>query len=162
MNKISKKNKKPTAKVPKNSRYEFIEHTADVKFKAYGKNFEEALINTGKAAVEVMTDLKKIKIKQKKNIKIEAKTKESLVYDFLEELIFLIDTEGFLVKEIKKMKVEKEKSKTAKEKFILSAILEGDNAKDYDIHTQIKSATYSDMNIEEKKGKCTIQVVLDI
>jgi SHS2 domain-containing protein len=159
--------KKTAAKSPKAQKrvkYEFLEHTADVKFRAYGKSFEEALANAGIAAIAVMTDVKKIKLKQKKQIKVEAKTKESLIYDFLEELIFLIDTEGFLVKEIKELKVKKIKTNNAKEqeKLVLTAILEGDNAKNYDIHTQIKSATYSDMIIEETKGKCTIQMVLDI
>jgi SHS2 domain-containing protein len=140
-----------------NAEFEFLDHTADVKFRSYGKNFEEALENAGKATIQVITDIKKIKVTQKKQIKIDSKTKESLVYDFLEELIYLIDTEGFLAKEIKKIKIQK-----TKDRYILTADLAGDNAKSYDIHTQIKAVTYNDMKIEETKNHCMIQIVHDI
>lgn len=137
--------------------YEFLEHTADVKFRAYGKNFEEALSNAGKATIALMTDINAIKQKKTKEVKIESRTKESLVYDFLEKLIFLIDTEGFLMKETKKIKV-KQKNGT----LLLSAVLKGDIAKNYDVHTYIKAVTYSDMLIDEGKKECIIQVVHDI
>lgn len=137
--------------------YEFLEHTADVKFRAYGKSFEEAISNAGKATIAVMTDIRKIRQKKTKEVKIESKTKESLIYDFLEKLIFLIDTEGFLMKEIKKIKVKRQNGILS-----LSAVLKGDLAKNYDVHTYIKAVTYSDMLIDESKKKCTIQVVHDI
>ena len=52
-------------------KYKFLEHTADAKFQAYGKNMEEAFSNAALAMFSVITDTKKIK----KNIKkgIEAK-----------------------------------------------------------------------------------------
>ena len=137
--------------------YEFLEHTADVKFRAYGKNFEEAISNAGKATIAVMTDISAIRQKKTKEIKIESKTKESLVYDFLEKLVFLIDTEGFLMKEVKRINVKKRNGLLS-----LNAVLKGDNARNYDVHTYIKAVTYSDMLIDEEKKGCAIQVVHDI
>lgn len=168
-----KNSDKPKSKLAGNKEFEFFEHTADVKFRAYGKNFAEALANAGKATMQVMTDIKKIKPVQKKQINVTSKTKESLIYDFLEELIFLVDTEGFLAKNIK-IKIRKQnatnnathKDKNKKDKqlstYSLTATIEGDNAKKYDIHTQIKAVTYNDMIIEETKDRCSIQIVHDI
>ena len=56
--------------------YEFLEHTADVKFRAYGKTLEEAFSNAALATSAVMTDVKKIKGKIEKTIAVQSKTKE--------------------------------------------------------------------------------------
>ncbi|MGV8169443.1 MAG: archease [Candidatus Nanoarchaeia archaeon] len=153
--------KKKTAKTktPKKTEYEFLEHTADVKFKAYGKNFEEAFANAAKATIAVMTDIKKIKPKFTKKIIVEANTAEALLYDFLEELIYVMDTEGFLMGDVSKIKID---TANPNYKFVLKAELRGDFAKNYDVHTYIKAVTYNDMEIQETKNKVTIQVVHDI
>lgn len=139
--------------------YEFLEHTADVKFLAYGKNLEEAFRNAAKATIDVMTDIKKIKPKTRKKIMIEANTKESLLYDFLEEIIYVMDTEGFLMCDAEKIIID---TKNPNYKFVLKAELVGDFAKNYDVHTYIKAVTYNDMEIQESKNKVSVQVVHDI
>ncbi len=141
--------------------YEFLEHTADAKFRAHGKSFEEALANAGKAMTSIMTDINKIKPKKTKKISLSSKTKESLVYDFFEKLIFLIDTEGFIAREFRDIHI-KEEGKGNSKKYALTLMIDGDSANNYEIHTQIKSATYSDMKLEESEEECIIQAVLDI
>ena len=136
--------------------YEFLEHTADVKFRAYGKTLEEAFSNAALATSAVMTDVKKIKGKIEKTIAVQSKTKESLLYDFLEKLLYLLDTESFIASKVKSLKIKKGKA------FKLIATVIGDNADGYDVHPYIKAVTYNDMLIKEEKGKVTIQVVHDI
>lgn len=137
-------------------KYEFLEHTADVKFRAYGKTLEEAFINAALATAKAMTE-DTIQPKIEKQIEVEAKKKESLLYEFLEELLFLVDTEAFILSEVKELSIKDED-----EKFILTATLLGDEADKYDISTHIKAVTYSEMLIEEKEDNVTIQVVHDI
>ena len=48
-------------------KFRFLEHTADAKFQAYGKNIEEAFSNAALAMFSVITDIKKI---NKKEVKI--------------------------------------------------------------------------------------------
>jgi SHS2 domain-containing protein len=160
----------------KTKKFEFLEHTADVKFRAYGKNLEEAFENAALATFEIMTPIKKVKPKQKKTIKVEAKKKRSLLYDFLEELIVLTDTEGFLLSKVKSLKITErkgsngqnnkgndEESKKGKAPlFQLKAVVVGDAGGQYDVSTYIKAVTYSDMFIKEEPGKVVIQVVHDI
>ncbi|MGV8161808.1 MAG: archease [Candidatus Nanoarchaeia archaeon] len=153
---VRKLNKIDSQKKPA---YEFLEHTADVKFKAYGKNLEEAFCNAAKATIDLMTDIKKIMPKSRKKIIIEANTKEALLYDFLEELIYVMDTEGFLTCNIQKIIID---TKNPNYKFVLKAELVGDYAKNYDVHTYIKAVTYNDMQILETKSGVTLQVVHDI
>lgn len=135
----------------------FLEHTADVKFRAYGKNIEEAFANAARATFQIITDIACVKKKKKKIISVQAGTKEQLLYDFLNELLFLVDTEGFLMADVLKVSVKKTKSK-----FTLRCTIIGDSNKQYEIKSQIKSVTYNDMFIREQKNRVTIQVVHDI
>ena len=137
-------------------KYHFLSHTADVKFRAYGKSLEEAFQNAALATFATMTDIKKVKPKKRKRISVKAQTKETLLYDFVQEMLFLVDTEGFLLSHIEKLKIEYKKG------YILRAVLLGDAGEQYEIITQIKSATYNDMFTKEEKKAVTIQMVLDI
>ena len=137
--------------------YEYLPHTADVKFKAYGKDLEEAFKNAALATFDIMTDIKKVKTKIEKEISVKAIRKETLLYDFLEALLYQMDTEGFLLHEVKDIEIKK-----TDKGYTLNALVAGDEAEGYDVSSYIKSVTYSDMFIKEEKGKVTIQVVHDI
>ena len=84
-----------------------------------------------------------------------------MLYDFLGEIIYLVDTEGFLTCDVKQIAITSG-TNTETYKFVLRAELIGDLATKYDVHTYIKSVTYNDMLIVEKKNKVMIQVVHDI
>lgn len=140
-----------------NKKYEFLEHTADAKIRAYGKTLEEAFSNVAEATIAVMTDVEKIKEQEERKIKISSQTMKSLLYDFLEELLFLLDTEGFIMKRVKKMNMIKMKKNIELECEIL-----GDYARNYEIHSTIKAITYSEMEIKQTKEGTMIQIVHDI
>ena len=136
-------------------KYQFLEHTADVKFQAFGTSLAEAFVNAALATTRVMTE-DVVAQKEKKDIHLEAEKKESLLYDFLEELVFFVDTEGFLVGDVK-LRLEKKEGK-----YHLEATLLGDSAEHYEIATHIKSPTYHEMFIKVEQNKVVVQVVLDI
>ena len=137
--------------------YEFLEHTADAKFRAYGKTLEEAFTNAALATTAIMCGVKKVRQSIEKTINVAAKKKESLLFDFLQQLVILLDTEGFLLGGVKSLTISKNK-----EGYSLHAIILGDSADHYEIHTAIKAVTYNDMFIKEEQGLITIQVVHDL
>ncbi len=138
--------------------YEFLEHTADVKIRAYGKTLGEAFKNTAIATTAVMTDIKQVKETEEKKIRITANDRESLLYDFLQEMLYLLDTEGYLAKSVKRIKIQETKTG-----YELTATLIGDHAqRGYDVHTYIKAVTYNEMEINENEKGVTIQLVHDI
>lgn len=136
--------------------FEFLPHTADVKFRAYGQTLEEAFANAALATTAVMTE-DTIKANKEKKVSITATTKEALLYDFLEKLVYFVDTEGFLVGQVKTLTIAKKGNA-----YRLYAVLLGDSADTYDVSMHIKAVTYSDMFIKEQKTGVTIQVVHDI
>ena len=136
-------------------KYEFLEHTADVKFRAYGKTLEKAFENAAIATFQVMTDVNKIEKKHDKDIKVKGDTAQTLLYNFLEELIFLMDSESFLLADVKL------------EEFghgFLKAKLIGDYQEEfkYDVHTYIKAVTYNELLVDETEKGYMVQVVHDI
>lgn len=138
-------------------KYKFLKHTADVKFQAFGKTLEEAFSNAAVAMFEVMIKTKKINKKMTKKIEIKAEDKESLLYKWLEELLYLLDTEFFMLNSVKNMKI------TKMEKYVLKAEIAGDTFKEeYERYGAVKAVTYEEMFIKEEKDKATVQVVLDI
>src|SRR3989338_11545726 len=78
--------------------YEFLPDiaTADVAFLAYGKTLSEVFMNCGLATEEVMVDLRTVKNTAEKKIILENKYVDKLLFEFLEELIFLKDAEQVL------------------------------------------------------------------
>ena len=138
--------------------YIYLSHTADAKFRAFGANLDEAFANAAYAMTDVITDHKKIKAKVKEKISVKSEDEKALLYDFLEKFLILLDTKGFLLSKISKIKIEKEKRG-----FSLTAEVSGDNnPENYDIKTAIKAVTYQEMDIKKEKGKVTLQVVVDI
>lgn len=137
-------------------RYTYLEHTADVKFRAYGKTLEEAFSNAALAMTNIITDVDGVKALVEAEMEIESATKEALLYDFMQELIFLLDTEKLLVSEVSSMKITREG------RYMLKAKVSGDYCRNYATSGDIKSATYNFMLIEEHKDDVMIQMVLDI
>ena len=138
-------------------KYKFLEHTADAKFKAFGKNLEEAFSNAALAMFSIMTKTEEIKPEIKKEINITEADLKSLLYSFLEELLFLMDSESFVLNKIRKITIKKDKV------YTLSAIAVGDKISEkYELHGEVKAVTYNEMEINEEKDKVTVQVVVDL
>ena len=138
--------------------YEFLEHTADVKFIASGKTLEKAFENCAYALTDTMTNHKKIAQTVQKEISVESEDNKALLYDFLEQFLILVDTNGFILGKIKSIKIEKNKKGLK-----LTAKVVGDTKIErYEIDTHIKAVTYSEMFIKRSKGSYSIQVILDI
>ncbi len=134
-------------------KFKFLEHTADIKFQAEGKSLDMAFKNAGLALKEIISGDIKIKPKIKKQMKITGKDKEELLYTFLEEFLFLFDTEDFILSKITKLKI------VGKE---LVADVIGDDAEDYKFTNNVKAITYNDMFIKKQKDKYVCQVVVDV
>ena len=144
-------------------KFQFLEHTADMKFQAFGSSLEEAFENSALAMFNAMYD-GKVKAKEKRKIEVSGKDKESLLYNFLEELLFLMDSEGFFLSSCK--------VKINEKNLALKAELQGDDAKNYKISLDVKAVTYNEMFVKRekiekkektgKKDKFICQVVVDV
>ena len=142
----------------KSLKYEYLPHTADVKFRAYGKTLEEAFANAAFALYNVMVRTAAVEPITKKDIAADGTDLPALLQSFLEQFIILLDTDNFFLSKVKKITIS-----GGNGNYKLAAVVVGDEAKNYEtIGPQVKAATYNDMHVEQKDGTWEAQVVVDI
>jgi SHS2 domain-containing protein len=134
------------------TKFEFLPHTADIKFRAYGTTLNELFENIVLAISSIISKDQKISTKKGKMISVSGDDSESLLYNFIDELIYLFDAESFIPV----------KAKVTLMGFNLKAELFGDDAKNYKDLDSIKAATYSEMFIKKNKDIWTAQAVVDV
>jgi SHS2 domain-containing protein len=134
-------------------KYKFLKHTADIKFQAFGKNVEEVFENSALALKEIICGKIKVKNSLKKKIKISGKDFESLLYKFLEEIIYFLEGEKFVISKIEKIEIKNMK---------LTAEIFGDKTANYNFTNKVKAVTYNDMFVKSENEKWISQVVIDV
>ena len=139
-------------------RFKFLEHTTDAEIEAYGKTLEEAFENAALATEETMVTLSSISGASQRNVSVKAKDLESLLYAWLEELIFLQDTDGMLFSNFS-CKISKRK-----QDFELNATCFGEkyDPARHEQKTAIKAPTYHDMKIIQEKDRVSMRFLLDL
>ncbi len=139
-------------------KFKFLAHTADAKFQAYGKTLNETFSNSALAMFSIIVETRFIDKKISKKISLKSSDLNSLLYKFLEKLLYLLDTKFFLLADIKSLKISKKASN-----FFLDAEVVGDKFHEkYELLGSVKAVTYNQMFIKKVKGKYIAQVVVDI
>jgi len=139
-------------------KYKFFDHTADVLFEAYGKTLNELFENSALALQETQTDLKDVKQKIKRKINLKNKSVEMLLFDFLQELIYLKDADYMLFSKFK-IKIKKDKNN-----YILNSEVSGEkiNPKKHELKVDVKAITLHKFYVKKIKDKWKAQIILDI
>ena len=141
-------------------KYKILEDVAiaDIAIEAYGKDLDELFENTAFAIFEETADLKNVKDKEKKTIKINADNVEDLLYDFLSEILFLKDRDSFLFKK-SNVKINEKN-----EKYYLNAELSGEpiDREKHELRNDIKAITLHMFKIEKTKDGYKAVVVVDV
>ncbi|PTD93874.1 archease [archaeon SCG-AAA382B04] len=136
--------------------YEFLEHTADSKFKAYGETIEEAFENSAKATFDTMIDISTVKQKSKKKIELETENIEELLYKWISELIYLFSAKNIVFSNFN-VDITKDKLKY---KLMGEAIGEKIDLSKHVFNTEVKAITYHNLEIK-KNEKYQIITLLD-
>jgi len=130
---------------------------ADAKFQAYGRSLEEAFSNAALAVAGLMWDWQNVERKLEHPVEVRGNDLEQLLVNFLEEIIFLLETKMFLLSSVEKLMIEKEKKG-----FRLKALFKGDRySEKYKIFGDVKAITYNEMEIETG-NRFMVQVVVDM
>ena len=135
-------------------KYEYFEVTADIGFRAYGDNLNEAFENAGLAMFNIISDTGGVSPEIEKSFEISSEDNVSLLYDYLEELLFIHEIEFMLFSEFH---VEIEDG------FCLKAKIKGE-AIDWDRHerkTEIKAITFHMMEVSVSET-AELQAIVDL
>ena len=79
--------------------YEYFEATADVGLRAYGKNLNEAFENASMAIFNIISDTSGIDAVREIEFEVTSEDEVSLLYDYLEELLFHHEVDFMLFSE---------------------------------------------------------------
>ena len=134
-------------------KFEFIEHTADVGLVAYGRTLSEAFANAAYGLFSIIADLENVKEAESRQIELREDDLESLLFEWLNSLIYLFDVEMLLFKRFDIIALDGQQ---------LKAICHGEkyNPSRHQLKTGVKSATYHMLQVDEKKKR--VRVIFDI
>ena len=134
--------------------FEIIDHTADVGIIAYGASMNQAFANAARALFSLITELDNIEEVVYRDIELVAPDQESLLVKWLNELIYLFDTENIIFKrfDITQLNSTQLKAKSYGEKV--------DSSK-HKLKIGVKAATSHMLKVEKNNG-CQVQVLFDI
>ena len=136
--------------------YRYLDHMTDAFIEVTGDTIEEAFENAGISVVDTIVDIKSVENKEEREIEIYANDLKGLLYSWLEEIIILTVTEGFVGKTFN-VKI------TKNERYHLVAKIIGEeiNFEKHHFKMEIKSPTYHLMEIKGEKP-VLMQFILDL
>lgn len=141
-----------------NKDFEYLEHIADARFRAYGESLGEAFENAALAMLNVMVDTSSVNNRSSVNIELSSPDLDSLLFDWLSEILFVFEVDEMVFGRIKVNELN-----VGDEECSMSATLYGE-AMDLSVHvfdTEVKAATYNEMKIEKTECGWMIQATVD-
>lgn len=133
-------------------RYRLLEHTADSLVEVHGKDLNERFANAAYAMFDLITDVKKVEPKGEMKIVLSAESREQLLVDFLQELLYLNDADDLVFGKFE-VKIDGLK---------LEALAWGEkfDEKKHEKKAVVKGVTYHKLEFDDKKG--TVTVLFDV
>ena len=135
--------------------FEIIDHTADVGVIVYGADVKELFSNAALALFSLITEPESLEEKLHVDLKVSGEETDSLLVEWLNELIYFFDVKHVL---FKRFDIE---SLTRNE---LKATCYGE---DFDpmkhkIKIGVKAATYHMLSLDKKRDGYKAQIILDV
>ncbi len=135
--------------------FRVLEHTADVGFEAFGATREAVFMNAARALIDLIVDLSSIAPRHHVAIQAEGSDPASLLVNWLSEILYLQDAEGWLFCDFEVRSVAD---------HLLSAVARGekfDRAR-HQVKLLVKAITYHQLALQHIPEGWRAQVYVDI
>jgi SHS2 domain-containing protein len=139
----------------KKSRWEHFPHQADIGIRGLGSTKEQAFEQAAMALTAVIADLDKIEPREKVRINCYAIDDELLLFDWLNSLLYEMDTRKMLFSRFE-VHIGQDN---------LTAIARGQkiNVSKHQPAVEVKAATYQDLRVrQDESGTWIAQCVVDV
>jgi SHS2 domain-containing protein len=136
-------------------KFELLDHTGDMGIRVFGKSLPDLFRHAAEALFHVITDPETIQSKETRTISLQANDLEELLIDWLNEFIYLFDTQGLLFRDFDLLFLNAQS---------LEATVRGESYDEsrHPIETIVKSATHHQLHIRREKGVWKAQIILDL
>ena len=139
----------------KRKKFRLLDHTADLGILVYGKDLEELFSNAGEAFFDIITDLRRVRERTERIIRVGSSNLEDLMVQWLGELLYVHDVDGLLFRSffIDELRDGSLKARARGEAF---------DGKRHVINTEIKAVTYHQIEVKKEKGRWRARVIFDL
>ena len=143
------------------TQYEYLDHTADVQLHSWGASLAEAFEQQVLAIMGLITELPTVRVEPgdaaPREVEVEGHDTLSLLYNFLDECLYLFNAELFVTRRLRVVELDRER-------FSIRALCVGERFElgRHPQGTEVKAITYSAMRITEEEGRVDVLVIVDI
>ena len=135
--------------------FRLLEHTADVGFEAFGANREEVFAHAARALFHLIVDLDTIDPRADVAVTVAGTDPESVLVNWLSELLYLHDAEGWLFGDFRILRLQDDG---------LRAVARGEkfNRSRHQAKLLVKAITYHQLALEKTTEGWRARVYVDI
>ncbi|MBA4437383.1 MAG: archease [Nitrosopumilaceae archaeon] len=127
--------------------YKFLDHATDAIIEVRAKDLKEAFSVTADAVINLTLDQHKVEEKEQREFLAQGKDLRYLLFSWLEEIPFLLITEGFAIK-----RIEFDIIQNQDYKINATAYGEPLDFKKHNFKVEIKAPTFYEMEIKQNEG----------
>lgn len=135
--------------------FEYFDVAADVGVMAWGPTLADAFRQCALGVFQLIVELDQVLTQETREVRASGESRETLLVNWINELLYLHDIEGFLIKELTLPVFE--------EGLLLSRLVgEPVDPNRHRVGIIVKAATFHDLRIQELSGTWEIRLILDV
>lgn len=136
-------------------RFRFLNHTGDLGIEIYGQSLADLFENAGQALFHVITDPSKVQEKVDREIALSYRDLETLMVDWLGELLYVHDVENLLLRRFQVQGI-------GDGRFEARAWGEVFQDGRHVIRTEVKAVTFHQLEVKQECNGWRARVILDL
>ncbi len=129
--------------------------TADAGINAWGDTLEEAFTGAAEGLASLLADLPESSLKENAPVTVRGENLSSLLVGFLNELIFLEETQGLIPGKIKRLWINGNN-------LFATVLCAKSGSVDPSERSHVKAATYHGLEIDQSGDRIEIKVIFDV
>lgn len=135
--------------------YRILDHTADIGVEVHGKDLKALFENAGKALFHLVTDLRTVRRRVEKQIRLKGEPLERLMVDWLSELLYLHDVEHLL---FRRFEVDAVGERGLRARAFGEVFREGVHV----VKTGVKAVTYHQIQVKREGEGWRSRIIFDL
>ncbi len=137
--------------------YTFFDHTADIGVEIFGQTRKELFANASLALKEILFDIPSTEPLRgrKKIITVEGADTTDLLINYLREILYLVNGEGWIVRNA-------EITRCGSKRLTANLQLEPFDQKKYAIKVELKAVTYHNASVKKEQSGWRAKVIFDV
>ena len=135
--------------------FEILEHTADIGLRAHGATPAALFENAAAGLLSIALETGTVAEREVREIEAEGADRPALLVNWLEEVLWLVDGEGWLPSRVQVREI-------SETRVTGTAHGESRDRARHRFHIGVKAVTYHQLSIKEENGAWVAEVYLDI